>query len=394
MLVQWLFGWVAWEVQNPAAGERFLNCCARARLSLWNLKPGEGGKGVSGRMRVRDYRHIRPLARKAGARLRAGKRRGLPFLWNRLRGRPGLLFGGAAFFALLCAFSQCFWTVEVTGCRAIPETALRAALAEFGVAPGAPKAAFSPNAVQAALMRRFPQLAWVTVNDRGSDADVRLLEKDAAPQVFDDEGFCSLRAAKSGTVVEMHIWAGTPTVKVGEGVLSGQLLVSSVVESESTGEWRMRHAAGQVIAETTQVLRADVPLQKEVAVPQGEPVKRRSLELFGARIPLSWRLAPDGAYTARGVRTSLSVYDRLLPAAVLEETLQPVSVITQPRTREEAEALAREELARQEAALGAGVEITAREDRVRVTDEAVTVERTLTCREDIAYTAPIGWETP
>ena len=143
----------------------------------------------------------------------------------------------------------------------------------------------------------------------------------------------------------------------------------------------MRHAAGQVIAETTQVLRADVPLQKEVAVPQGEPVKRWSLELFGARLPLSWRLAPDGAYTAQGVRTSLSVYGRLLPVAVLEETLQPVSVRTQqPRTREEAEALAREELARQEAALGAGVEITAREDRVRVTDEAVTVERTLTCR--------------
>ena len=76
-----------------------------------------------------------PLARKAGARLRAGKRRGLPFLWNRLRGRPGLLFGGAAFFALLCAFSQCFWTVEVTGCRTIPETG--AARGACGIRRGA-----------------------------------------------------------------------------------------------------------------------------------------------------------------------------------------------------------------------------------------------------------------
>ena len=389
-LTQWLTGWAHWQVQNPEASTRFLNACARAHILIWELRPSAGGKGVSGTVRARDYRRLRPLAHRAGAKLRAGKRGGLPFWMQRLHGRPGLLVGGVAFFLLLGILSQYFWTVEITGCQSISESDLRAALAAQGVAPGHLKRGFYARDVQTTLTKQFPQIAWITVNDRGSDADVRLQEKDAAPKLPNQSGWYSLRAAQSGTVVELRVTAGTAVVKVGEGVLKGQLLVSSVVEDEQEQTQILRHAAGQVIAETHHTLEARAPLTVSTWEPAGELVRRRALELFNARLPLSWTLPPDGDVTRTAVRTSLSIDGHVLPAAILEETLTPVRATQHKRTQKEAEAEALADLSRQEQALGKEVAVTGRKDSVKVDGNEVLITRDATCRENIAVEVPIG----
>ena len=381
-LMRWLRGWVRFQVEAPHGGERFLNSCTRAGLCLWGLRPGQNG--LTACVRAGQYAALRMPARRAGVRLRVKKRCGLPFRTAHLCGRPGLYLGSTLFAVILLGLGQCFWTVEISGCRTVPEAALRAALAQQGVAPGALRQGFFAPTVQARLMQRFPQISWVSVNDHGCDADVQLTEKDDTPRVADQTGWYQLQATQSGTVVEMHINAGTAKVKVGDGIAKGQLLVSPVVEDKEQKFLELRHASGMVLAQTSHTLTVTVPYRYTQRQAAGTAVQRWGIEAFGVRLPLSWRLPPAGTVMRSGETTSLRLCGRTLPLCVVREELTPVCVCQKIYTRQQAQQRAARLLDGQEKTSLPGAAVVHRRDSARPEKTGVTVTRTLLCRENVA----------
>lgn len=381
-LTRWLVGWVRFRVVTPKGKEQFLNSCTRAGVYLWRVRPEAGG--LTACVRAGQYAALRRPAKQAGVRLRLQKKRGLPFRLQHLRHRPGLVAGFALFWAVLLLLGQFFWTVEVTGCKQISEQALRQVLAEQGVAPGARKSSFSAKEIQTKLMERFPQISWISVNNHGADVDVQLTEKDAQPPVADQSGWYHLRATESGTVVEMHVSAGTPVVKVGDGVVKGQLLVSAVVENKEQNFLQLYHAAGTVIAETQHTLQVTVPFALSQWQVCGQPAQRSALLVFGVQIPLSVQLPPQGMLKRTGQQTAVRFCGRELPLSLLREQLTPVRYVTQRRSRAQVEQQARLLLNSKEKTELSGAQVTARSDTVRADAAGVTVTRRLTCRENIA----------
>lgn len=387
-LMRWLMGWVRFRVVTPKGGERFLNSCTRAKIYLWRVRPGKNG--ITACVRAGQYAALRKPARQAKVRLEIQKKRGLPLKLVHLRHRPGLVTGFVLFWVVLLGLGQCFWTVEVTGCKRIPENDLRQVLAEQGIAPGARKSGFSVKEVQTKLMKSFPQISWISINNHGADVDVQLTEKEEQPPVVDQNGWYHLRASESGTVVEMHVSEGTPVVKKGDGVIKGQLLVSAVVEDKEQKFMQLYHAAGTVIAETKHTLQAGVPFGLAQWQVCGQPAERRSLRVFGVQLPLSVQLPPQGQLMRTGEQTVVRLCGKELPLSFLREQLMPVRLVTRQRSRAEVEEEAKLLLDSREKTELHGVTVTKRSDTVKADKKGVTITRELICRENIAKEVKIS----
>ena len=73
---RWVGGYMEMQMTGYSP-ERFLNLCSARGIEIWDL--WHAGEGYGFFMRLKDFRRIRPLARKSGVRLKIRQRMGLPF---------------------------------------------------------------------------------------------------------------------------------------------------------------------------------------------------------------------------------------------------------------------------------------------------------------------------
>ena len=99
------------------------------------------------------------------------------------------------------------------------------------------------------MLLRCGDLAWMTLNVRGSRATVLVLEREEKPELYDEGAAADLVAARAGVVRELNVRNGRTLVGRGELVEAGQTLVSGTMDSP-TGQTRLVRAAGGVTAET------------------------------------------------------------------------------------------------------------------------------------------------
>nr|WP_319487474.1 sporulation protein YqfD [uncultured Caproiciproducens sp.] len=345
-LTRWLLGYVRFSVVGGSR-EHFLNYCARSGINLWNI---EGGKNGGACVEARSYRALRPCARKANVRLKAGNRHGFPFATKGIRRRRGILAGAVLFMIVIHLLSLHVWSIEVSGNTSIPTEQIEAELVRMGVTPGAPKSKVQPQALQQKLMLEFPQIGWLSVNTRGCSAEIKMQEKVDRPlmDVQKGESVCNIKAAGTGQILKMDVYTGTAQVSAGDAVVEGQLLISCVVV-DNLGYSTLRHAAGKIIAETAHTLSTEVSLKRSLVNPTGKTLTRRCLYLFGARIPLTFAGKPVGNYQTEGVRTDLKLMNSVLPLGVYEEkwTEQKTENIT--LTKEQAIAEAKKQIEQKQA---------------------------------------------
>lgn len=263
--------------------ERFLNLCAREGIGIWNVKHKDGV--LTANVIAGNYHLLRRCASKAGVKLRVLRRRGFTFLLFRYRKRVGILVGAAVFVLILSVSSNYVWTIRVEGNTQTETEAILQTMNALGLRTGAMRSRLDISEMQLDALRQMPGLSWVSVNIRGSVATVEVRERIMPPDMLDESVACNVVAAQDGYIVRLEAYEGNATVRVGEAVVKGDLLISGVMESklETT---RFVHARGTVIANTTRKLEAVIPLDQEETIPTGEEKKKYSVELFGLRIPL------------------------------------------------------------------------------------------------------------
>ena len=385
-LTRWIFGYVCFDVIGGSP-ERFYTNCARSGAYLWNIAPDEkaGACVAAGR-----YRFLRRNARRAGCRLRVRERRGLPFHLKKIRAHPGLLAGAAAFFVICFSLSLRVWCVRVTGNETIPEETLLQALETAGLSAGARRASADPQEIDRRLMLEFPQIRWASVNLRGSSAEVVLQETTVKPEIADQKTVCNVKAARTGQVLTLRVFEGTPEIRQGDAVTEGQLLVSAVVEDQMGGS-RLVHASAEIIAETKRELTVRVPFLKQTESPTGRVLIRRNLDVFGASIPLGLSRRPGADWELSAEKTSVSLFGTVLPLSVYTERWEEVRTEETLISREEARAEAEREIASQAEKLLEGI---GRGTETKITETEVSGELVctaeLTCEENIAKAAEIS----
>ena len=382
---RWFPGWVRVETEGGYP-ERLLNDITARNMQVWGVR--RRGETTRFCCFSRDYRRLRPAARRACVRMRVGQKHGLPILLHRYRRRRGLLAAVMVYAAVLLLLAPRIWVVDVVGCEDAALTdRIREVAAQYGVTVGARTADLQIKQLEIAGLDQIPTLAWMTVNPSGSVARVEVAVRSPTPQVLDLSGPSDLVAVRDGRILSMRVPGGDKRALVGEAVSAGTVLVSGRRETE-LGEELCR-SYGEVMAETTRQITVTVPLTYARETVE-KTVLRPTLTFLGWQIPLYTSGEVSGScleytrehfLTAGRLRLPLGVTNRYFVLTRQEKTA---------RTAGQASAIAADRLTRQEKALFAGIEYqeTARQGQVK--DGRYTLSVTYRCVENIAVEVPIS----
>ncbi len=377
-------GYVRFGAEGGLPG-RLLSLAAREGITVWGSRRQEAAFDAC--CLARDYRRLRPLARRCGLPLRVKERHGPVFFLRRYHARPGLVAGIAAYILLLAFLSGRIWAIDL--CPTAPENAaeLRQFLTAQGVAVGGRCGAIDPTAIKLAALQQLPDISWLAVNTDGCIAEVewRPVGTDEAPK--DPDAPSNLIAARDGLILSTEITEGEATVHPGDAVAQGGLLASGI--TATAGETLLRRSAGIVMAETTREVVITVPLQESIALPTDGGFETLELRLFGLLLPLSPRDAP-------AADCRLEECDRLwrlggvdLPVGLRMRRYTPLTAQTATRTAGEAEALAMQRLAAEEGAALLGAQVIGRTLTTEVGENVLTLRVVYRCVENIAEEVPL-----
>ena len=332
-IIRFFKGTVSFRAQGRSP-ERLLNLTAQRGVLLWNVRPSP--QGLEGEMAARDYRRIRPLARKAAVRTTILKKSGFPFLAAAYRGRAGLAVGAALGAALLVFLSQFLWTIDVVGQEHVSEARLRTLLAESGVKTGALCRGVDAGQVKRDILLKVEDISWLSVNIVGCHANVEIKEKTRKPE-NDGDTPCNLKAKEDGVITKITVGEGVTEVKKGSGVAKGDLLVSGVSAARE-GTVRYLHAEGEIMADVISEKEFKLPKEDDYISLTENKAERRQLGFLIFRFPctLSFRFFASAARTEEA--DWLTADKTALPLGFVTETLHELK--TERVTRDEANARA------------------------------------------------------
>ena len=173
---------------------------------------------------------MKPVARKAGVRLRIGGKYGLPFFLYRNRGRQLFAAGVVSFFLTLYALYFFIWDISFEGNHLFTDEMLLHYMETLPVACGMRKAEISCENLEWNIRNAFTEITWVSAEISGTRLTVRVKENEAVltPPEKDDTP-CDLTAVSGGEIVRTVVRSGICRVRAGDIVEEGQLLVDGTI---------------------------------------------------------------------------------------------------------------------------------------------------------------------
>lgn len=387
-VIRWGLGYVRFGI-GGGSPERFLTLAAKEGYVLWDIVKTDTGHQA--KISCRQYRKLRPAAYKAGVKLRVQDRRGLPYFWRTIREKRGLLYGAGGAVVVLLMLSMRVWCIDVEGNESLTAYEIKQAAVECGLYPGMLKSELEPRVVQQRLMARFPEIGWVAVNTWGNTVKIRLEEGIAIPEVEDVNQPTNVLAAKNGQIIAMDVYHGAPEVQVGDAVAQGQLLVNGVLTGLE-GREQFVHASARIVARTRRVFAMEVPLIQVQEQETGTKIVRRSLNLFGAGIPLSLQGEPGSPYTRTLEAKPLVLNGVELPVTLYEETFTIHENVTVELTMDQAREQALEEIRKKQEEVLQDGSVVSSAEREQLTDGVYRLEIECVCEENIAVEQTIPVE--
>lgn len=284
-ILAYLFGHVTMVVSGRAL-EKFINLAARRGIYFWDIRRLDADR-IMIKARLGGIKPLRHIARDTGSRFQIDRRMGLPFLLGQVRRRKALTFGAVSFLVALYCLSSFVWFVQVDGNVKIADREILDAAREAGLYSGAAKWRYEVFVVEDRIREKFPELAWVGLEIRGTKAFLTVVEKKFPPPDAHDTP-ADILAAKAGLVRDVLVMSGQATVREGDTVFPGQLLISGEIwppeALDPRGailniEPRLVRARGIVNARVWYEAYGEAPLVEEVHEPTGREAKQRTIRI-------------------------------------------------------------------------------------------------------------------
>lgn len=260
--------------------ERFLNLCSANNIEIWKLRYLQGSYYFY--ITVREYRKIKPFARKAEVKLKIIKKSGMPFFLYRNRKRKCYAAGVLIFFLLLYSCSLFIWDIEFDGNRMYTDDTLLRFFSTQSIDYGMFKENIDCDELEAAIRNNFPEITWVSARVSGTRLLVKLKENEVLSSIPQkDESACDLTAAEDGIITRIVVRQGIVMVKPGDAVEKGQVLISGLVPiTDDSGEaikWNPVHADGEIYARTDEHYQKNINALCRIDVETGR--KRRGCQI-------------------------------------------------------------------------------------------------------------------
>lgn len=281
-VVNFFRGYLEVEIVGPYP-ERFINICSQNGITFWNLNREDRDR-LTARVRVLEIARLRELAQNALCEVRVLSQRGAPFFVWKFRKRY-LFIAGFLFFALVLYFSSLrIWDIKVYGNHKVSEERILKNLREIGVGIGTSSSKIDPEFIENSMLLRIPELSWLTVNVRGSKAEVEVRERSDPPKIVDKKIPCNVVARRGGIITKLVVLDGSTQVEVGDTVTEGQLIASGVMDT--VVGMRLVHAMAQVEARTWYTINAKIPAKINIKEYTEEKILKTAVIIAGHRLNL------------------------------------------------------------------------------------------------------------
>ena len=309
---------------------------------------------------------------------------GLPFLFFRLRKRPGLLLGAVLALLLLVLSERFVWEIRIVGNETLGHEEICEILEENGLYVGSYLSDLDIPRLENRILIGTDRLSWISIHLDGTVARVQVIEA-IGYERDEKKSPANLIATRDGQIEYLELFRGESVVSVGQAVKKGELLVSGIMESERVG-CRFTRASGSVMARTERVLSVEVPLRYREKVYKDEKTLCRTVHFFDFSMKIF--KSTGNIDSACDIIEKESVPDFLeghtLPLSVTSQIARCYTEEWRERTPTEASHAAFSALEEELAQLSGSVQVLSKRIVERIDGTGVRLECTLVCVEDIA----------
>lgn len=229
-IIRFFRGYLLFEIYGGFT-ERFINLCAAHRVNIWNANLKKDS--MTACVLTKNFRKLRPIAKKAGCRLKIVKKVGIPFFMNKSKDRIGLLISVCFFAVFFIVMNQFVWTIEVTGSETVSSEEIQNITEKLGLCIGKPVSQLDVTHISRQAVNHFSgRLQWMSINIKGSKAVIEVRDYTDIHEDSDYGDPCNIVADFDGVLLSVEVLNGDKIVDEGNAVKEGDLLISGIIENE------------------------------------------------------------------------------------------------------------------------------------------------------------------
>ncbi len=278
-LWRYLAGYLIIKISGENA-EQILNCAAKNRISIWNLKCKNGF--ITGNIAAKDFKKLYIFKHGIKGKIHIVKKCGMVFKTKKHSQRLGIVVGVFLFFAILEIMSNYIWIIEVNGNNTIPNSQIINSCKKIGIKTGINKNKINNKYDAQRLLLIQDGLAWASVNVEGCVLTVNLTE--TVENKKEEITPSNIKSSIEGKIKKINVSSGNVVVKVGDTVSKGELLVSGVSDNSVSSVFT--HSEGEIIANTTRTFSASGNFVQTVNCSSEKFKKHITVDFFDLKIPL------------------------------------------------------------------------------------------------------------
>lgn len=286
-LLLWLRGYLLCYIKGYSI-ERFINLCRVKGIEVCQLR--KSADGYLFQLTLKDYRKIRPIARKTKTVPYIKKRYGMPFLLHRYRRRKGLFLGILLFLCLLYVMSLFIWDISIVGGYKYTKEALLEFINETKVYSGMLKSDVDCQKIEEDIRLKYSDISWVSAEVKGTRLIIKFTETNMPIPKQEAREPSNIVATKPGIVTSIITRNGTPKVKIGDVIKEGDILVSGVVDVVGDFDTLIRKklvvADADIICKSYYNYKESFPLQYTKKLYTGKEKVKYGLQVFNKKISL------------------------------------------------------------------------------------------------------------
>ncbi|MDF2907304.1 MAG: hypothetical protein K0R34_2625 [Herbinix sp.] len=225
-LINWFRGFLCVRIRG-AAPERFINLCCNKKIFIWNLKRID--EDYQFHISVKNYKNLKPIARKTGMVPKITHKTGFPFIMHRYRKRKGFFIGIFLCIILVYILSLFIWDINILGGSKYTPEAMIKFLDENEVYTGIKKKKVDCQEIEETIRLAYNDIGWVSAEIKGTRLIIKITETNMPAPAEIAIAPSHMVATKNGIVKEIITRSGTPLVKTGDIVKKGDILVSGII---------------------------------------------------------------------------------------------------------------------------------------------------------------------
>lgn len=282
-----LRGFVLVSTDNIAP-ERFFNLCRARNIVIWDIAQNDGRYYFC--MLAKDFLNIKDILKKCGMKLVICRKNGLPFFVFRYRKHYSFVIGMLLAFTFLHIMSLFVWNITIDGNLYYTDNVIISYLQENGIYTGCKMKDIGCDKLEQKIRKDFEEITWVSVEKSGTRLLVHVKENDGDKITETMQTPSDIIASSDGVVESIITRCGTPLVKPGDTVKTGDVLVSGEIilynDAKEPVSNRYVYADADIMVKTSMQYEDTVQRNYMYKIYTGRKTEERIFSIMGRQLSL------------------------------------------------------------------------------------------------------------